>query len=215
MSDAYRTEVAELLRFPAQSLEKFPHTLTSTELDKFSLSEVQKWQVKWPPDSGEIICVCDWERGFVLWFDESPLWLISYDQTAKTVLIRQIQSITQFAIETKNRVFRDNFLLKKFEWRKVLVDVIERMAIINAKRVICITPSLGHPAFTSQKSSQLSKIYDGNAIDLGYQQTDWIIGTVGVYYKFLHEEAKLKDIPPEWRSFLSRDFLSHTIFNNR
>lgn len=79
----------------------------------------------------------------LLWYDDKPLCIISYEEIPEAILIKQIQAFPlETSVEKKLRTdshqrgmpyrkSNDNFLLNSFDWTNAMVHAIEELAQIR------------------------------------------------------------------------------------
>ena len=174
----------ELIRFPAILIEKYKTGRIQYKLDRYNLileidtiSKSTGEAILYYDGSGSKY-VNDGTHKLLLYYEKILLSVITFN--IKPIILRNTLEIVQI----QNCFYRDSYLdpfdrtifdtsnhyLNGFEWRKVMIEVLERYAKRTKKiKKIKINSSIhvnhdGHIKTTDQ----LYKSYDQTALDMGY-----------------------------------------------
>lgn len=171
-----------LIRFPSIIIEKYSKKkFTKKELNKYIL-KIEKYtkktliriQIKYNKNKSIAQIFCDGSKTILLYYEHTPISLVSFNIKRKIIFIKQIQS--PIYLNNKNELIRDNFEIKNFEWKKTMVEICEEYGK-NLKCKEIIIQSAKNNEYLPEKSHKryveierrFYTIYDKTAIALSYK----------------------------------------------
>jgi hypothetical protein len=155
------TEIAHILRFPWVTIEKYFHLkkYNNSELHKYS-SAYFRW--KWWIEREDRRHYLEWPHSIVLFFDAYPICNVAYSFSKDGIVIHQMQWVRYW---DQKRLKVHNYYLDTFDWKKVLVEIVWKIAILSGKEEVYIQAAFSNVARWAW-SDEWERVYDKTAMEL-------------------------------------------------